>query len=139
MTERIALIKEFLDSSVNMILVGSCAANYYGYKIISKSNDIDFIIDDSYYNMYTIYSILKNYNSKLILNELLKSYVIKTIIENNNEKIDMFRFSKKSPHINYNSIIEQKEYVIDTFYSLSLKIISHKKLKEIIESNNLRR
>ena len=139
MTERIALIKEFLDSNVNMILVGSCAANYYGYKIISKSNDIDFIIDDSYENMFAIYNILKNYNPKLILNELLKSYVIKTIIEDNNEKIDMFRFSKKSTHINYNSINEQKEYVIDTFYSLSLKIISHKKLKEIIEFNNLQK
>jgi len=88
MTERIALIKEFLDSNVNMILVGSCAANYYGYKIISKSNDIDFIIDDSYENMFAIYNILKNYNPKLILNELLKSYVIKTIIEDNNEKIN---------------------------------------------------
>jgi hypothetical protein len=129
----IELIKELLNNNVNMILVGSYAANYYGNNAKSVSNDIDFIIDDSYKNLYNIYDVLKNYDTNLILKDLLKSYVIRSIIKETNEKIDMFRFSSKSPHINYNSLYEEKEYIIDYFYDINTKIISKNKLIEMIK------
>jgi len=127
------LIKELLNNNVNMILVGSYAANYYGYNVKSGSNDIDFIIDSSSKNLHNIYDILKRYNADLILEDLLKSYVIRSIIRETNEKIDMFRFSSKSPHINYDSLYEQNEYIIDYFYDITTKIISQNKLKEMIK------
>ena len=127
------LIKELLNNNVNMILVGSYAANYYGYNVKSRSNDIDFIIDSLSKNLHNIYDILKRYNADLILEDLLKSYVIRSIIRETNEKIDMFRFSSKSPHINYDSLYEQNEYIIDYFYDITTKIISLNKLKEMIK------
>ena len=45
----------------------------------------------------------------------------------------MFRFSSKSPHINYDSLYEQNEYIIDYFYDITTKIISQNKLKEMIK------
>lgn len=127
------LIKELLNNNVNMILVGSYAANYYGYNIKSGSNDIDFIVDSSSKNLYNIYDILKNYDSNLILEDLLKSYGIRSIIRETNEKIDMFRFSSKSPHINYDSLYEENEYIIDSYKNIITKIISENKLKEMIK------
>lgn len=127
------LIEELLNNNTNMILVGSYAANYYGYNIKSGSNDIDFIIDSSPTNLHNIYDVLKKYNTNLILEELLKSYIIRSIIKETNEKIDMFRFSSKSPHINYDSLYEQNEYIVDNFYGVTIKIISQNKLKEMIQ------
>jgi len=131
----ILLINELLNNNVNMILTGSYAAKYYGYTIKSKSNDIDFLIDSSFTNLYRIYSVFKKYNSDLDFTSLLANCGIRTVIENANEIIDMFKYSSKSSHINYNSLYEQNEYVTGIFCNMTIKIISLNKLKETVLLN----
>lgn len=131
----ISLIDELIKNNTNMILTGSCAAQYYGYNIESKSNDIDFLIDSSFTNLYRIYSVFKKYNPELELKSLLNNCGIRTVIKNTHEVIDMFKYSSKSPHINYYSLYKENEYVIDYFYDIIIKIISLNKLKETVSLN----
>jgi hypothetical protein len=128
-------IQELISGNVNMILTGSLAANYHGYDAHSYSNDIDFIIDDSKYNLENIYKVLKKYDDSIELNNIFKSYSIRTQIVGVNEKIDMFRYSIKTPNINYINLIASKNYIIDTINNIELKIISKLKLIETIQAN----
>ncbi len=131
----ISLIDELIKNNTNIILTGSYAAKYYGYNIESKSNDIDFLIDSSFTNLYRIYSVFKKYNPELELKSLLTNCGIRTFIIDTNEVIDMFKYSSKSSHINYYSLYKENEYVIDYFYDIVIKIISLNKLKETVLLN----
>jgi|688.fasta_scaffold29056_4 hypothetical protein len=135
MTPRLKLIQELLNNNVNMILTGSVAANYYGYKIMSKSNDMDFIIEDSINNLLNIFNTLYRYDRALEANSILSSHGIRTKILDSNEYIDMFKYSKKSIDINYTNLTDTNNYIIDYFFDLKLKIISKTKLIETINMN----
>ena len=121
-------IQTLFEQNIDLILTGSFAGIEYGYSLLHKNSDIDFFVNTDISNINKLYKILKNKINNLEINNLLEYSSITLIIDD--QQLQLIKYSNSSPHINYENLISNNEYILRKKFNHTIKIISEKKYLE---------